>query len=486
MRRPGFWGLFFGLALSAACGEAPAQRPSDQQPTPWPIDGFLAHAPKNARVMARLPRPAMLSERPTEMAALFAALGWKGDPATVLYGVANADGIDAKRAPGWAVTAKGTRIRYFPVADQAKLNASLQPLRSAFELREKSRWTILETAATGDVAPQDTALPPGDFAVRLHSHPLLTLLARPGDILDIGVTLHKSGLEFEGVVRAGATATQDDTWGRAEAGYGGVLVRLPGWLAVRAETTAPPTALAATIARRFAFHAGIKDGNDRLIIERLIREALSGAAQSEGVAFGIEIRGGQATCVVTGSRVGDLSPTLEAMRNDDRSTFGPLVFDALNVAKDRNGWALWLVEPQPKLDGLPEAFWPMIAAATEGEDGPGLTIAYSEVDDQFAFAIGPRANALVTSMRKRMRNPGGERGADQLWYMQQRGAEFKAGAYVAGVVISGQGIAELNATDRAALGHWFGAGKGAKPPQTIALAVFRDGLDLRLFGRVIY
>ena len=497
MRGAGLVGFVLWLGLSAGCGgSAPEKRAPVEEKPEWPLDGFLALAPEGASWIGRLPRTATLEDKSAEITALLRTADWGDDPYRAWFGLTPLEGMDADRAAGVAVTGKGARVRYYPTGDAATLNRSLQPLLNANQLRESGRWTLVESTTTGNPQPQSEPMPRGDLALRIHQHPALAMFARPGDVLDLGFDLRESGFEWHGRLRAGPrTENTDDAISRAQPGYGGMLNRLPGWLAFRMETTAPPTALAATIARRFAVHTGIREEGDRAQVVRLLREALSGADADEGFAFGVEFRAGQATCVVTGALGKDRSPILARMARDDRSSFGPMVFDTRDMGpkrkgETRDGWALWLVDPEAKVDGLPEVFWPLVGAACEGEDGPGLTIAYFESEGSFACAVGPRADLLVRSVAKRWRNPVEEPGTEQLWHVRQRasdpGRTGPAPAYVAGLVVCRAGLEELGTADQAMLKKLFGLGPDAKWPETIAMAAFRDGHDLRLFGRTVY
>ncbi|MDH3591568.1 MAG: hypothetical protein OER88_06800 [Planctomycetota bacterium] len=473
-------------SLVAGCGEGPASadaRAAGADAPAWPIDGFLHHTPESPALVARLPRRSVVASKPDAVQKLLDAFGVTRGATQSFFGVEDPQGVDEARAPGYARTTKGVTMRFLPIADKAALNRALQPMLANWKLIEHDRWAVLARGAPGNESAQKEPLLPGDVAVRVHNHPVLSLAARPGDVLDLGATLHASGCEFEGRLRAGPTATDDDALARAAEGYGGMLEHLPGWLALRIEMTLPPTACAALVARRFAFHCGIQAPADRVVLERLLREALSGVRLDAGLGLGVEFREGRATIVCCGTLEGPNSPILTKLRNEDRTSFGAIVFDLRDADPRVDAWSLWIVEPKPKLEGLPECLWPIIAAATEGEDGPGLDVAYTVAGRSFACAVGPRADFLVRAVARRFkRGAKPSSGTNHLWHMRQRGE----GGYIGGIVFESRGLAGLNPDDREGLRALFFGGAAATAPQVLAAALFRDGKGLRIAGRLIY
>ncbi len=464
--------------LLAACGAAgtPASPPG---PPAWPMDGFLRLLPEGPSLVARLPTADGASAEPLAHAALLRMLG-----RARLFEAAEApEGLDRARAPGFVLLAGGASARYLPAADLSLLNRSLGALATRVAIREEGDWVVLEegAAARGKGGAAQDALPPGDLALRVHHHPLMHLFASPGDRLDLGLALADGGIEFQGRYVPGPEGDSAQSIREAVAGMAGLVDLLPGSLSLRVETVLPPLALASFAARRVAVACGIGERGDRVLLERLLREALSGIDPSAGFAFGFEFKDGEATLVLLGLLgSGPPSPLLAQVRQGARWTAGALVVDRREVG-DLTALALWVAGAAPSLAGVPETAWPLVGALC---DERGLPLAYAEQQGWFVFAAGPRADTLARTVRQRLagettRSDGGS----ALQAVRERG---HPGEYLLGVVWGGQGAAGLAPADRAALAEWFGAGPGAAPPHYAAVAGFRDTTGVRLLGRLLY
>ena len=457
--------------LLAACGKDPA--PATPAENAWPLDGFLQYLPDNLSLTLRLPSA---DAPPAGIAKLLEALGRAG--------LFQAPGLDSARSQGLAVTTAGAWVHYLPAKDKAQLNRALQAGAHKVAHREESDWTILSLGGKGAGRVQGEPLPPGHAALRVRFHPLLDLVFPPGDTLEAGLTLGGAGFDLSGRLRPGEGSPTAARVAGAAACQGGWIDLIPASLAVRAETTLPAPALAAMLTRTFGAYCGIPLDKDRVLVERFLRELLTGLDQTAGIAIGIEFKEGQTSFVAIG-RIGEgpPSPLLAGVRSHARSSFGPLVLDARREApKGIIGHYAWLTEPKPVLKGLPESLWGLVGDLTGGEDG-GLPTAYVAPSRWFVFGAGRRADRLVASVYKRLR--GGAQssaGSRALRAARERGK----GDYVLGLVLSGSGFDGLAANDRKQIARLLHAGENAQMPDTIALSLFRDGEEIRLEGRALY
>jgi hypothetical protein len=462
------------LLTLCACGSDP-QPENDPSPTgeAWPIDGFLRHLPQEWSLVARLPAPA--AERPA-VDALGRALGRPELFAAV-------EGLDPERAAGVVATPKGGWIRYYPAANKAQLNAALaDQLRQAAH-REEQDWVMLSYQGATAGSAEGEPLPPGDAALRLRYHPLVDAGFPAGDTLEAAVTLGPSGFEFSGrLIPTKRSATRRRV--TAATPFDGDLVDLlPKSLALRVETTMPPVELAAFLTRRIATHGGIAADEDRVKIERFLREVLTGADTANGFAFGIEVHESGASFVATGKVAKGLdSPLLLGVRERSRSTIGPLVLDLRReVPGGVLGFVAWLIEPKPKLEGLPEAAWTLVGDLTS-EDA-GVPVAFAREDDWFVLAAGRRADRLTQLVRKSLRSGTSRSGASRALRAARARGE---GDYVLGVAINTLGLRSLPLNDKGALRALLGAGAEATGVRVLGVAAFRDGEELRVEGRGLY
>ncbi len=464
--------------LLAACGGG-GPPPAPAAPSAWPVDGFLRLLPEAPSLVVRLPTAQGLAETPLAHAALLRMLGRPGLVETV-------EGLAAARAPGYALFPGGASARYLPAADKSVLNRALSALATRVAIREEGDWVVLEEGAPARPAKDASGgdpLPPGDLALRVHHHPLMQLFASPGDRLDLGLALADGGIEFRGRFRPAPEGESARLLREGRPAAGGLLDLLPGSLALRVETGLPPVAFASFAASRLAVHCGVKERADRVLLERLLREALSGSDAGGGLAFGLEILGGEVGFVLLGRLgAGPPSPVLAKVRAGPRWSAGAWVVDRREVS-DLTALSLWVAGADPVLDGAPETAWPLIGALG---DERGLPLAYGEVGDWFVFAGGRRADTLVRTVRQRLagettRSDGGS----ALTAMRELGKAGK-GDYLIGIVYGGQGATGLAPADRGALPALFGATAAAVPPHCAAVAGFRDGDSLSLFGRLLY
>ena len=169
------------IAPSASNGITAAET-SDESTSerPWSEEGFLAHLPDGTSIVLRLPlADDVMGPRRATFATLLGQLGWGEDPVARLYGAAEPAGVDGGRAPGFARTSAGAWIHYLPARDKADLNRALAA-RSDVSTREVGDWILMAHGnPKGQV--QGDPMPPGDFGLVVRSHPLLAVLAQPGD-----------------------------------------------------------------------------------------------------------------------------------------------------------------------------------------------------------------------------------------------------------------------------------------------------------------
>jgi hypothetical protein len=425
--------------------------------------------------------PAAASARQDAVAALVRALGYEGTrPSAFLYGADTVEGVAPGTTPWAAITASGGWMRVLRAGDMAALRRAFRDLPPDVVAQETDGF-LVTFRGTLPGAGVEPPLPPGELALRVRHHPLLAAVAESGDVLEAGVDLGSGGLDARGRLIPGPSSPTKGLLDRAAPGAGGLLDFLPAGTFLRIETTLPSVFPAAAVARRLARHVGFQEERDRVVVERFLREALTGADPKTGLAIGCEARGGELTVVVV-ARDADsaVSPILKKLRSDERSSFGPLVLDRREAPKGLVGWDAWVAQAQPQIEDLPECLWSAVDRLAD--ESKGVPVAYSAFGGWSVVAAGPRADALAKAARSRLeggaaRSPG----AEELRRLRDSGE----GDYVLGVVVEA-GAAELPAADLAALRALFGDAEGARGPRAVAVAGFRasGGLDLRV--RVLY
>ncbi len=464
--------------LLAACGDGgkgalplalPAEDPAFRR---WPADTTIA---------LRLPAPAAVAARPDRFSALVRALGREGtSPSALLFGVGAPDGVAPGTTPWAALTASGAWTRALYAADMAALRRAFVGLPPDVVAQETDGFLVLFRGAMPGQGVEPP-LPPGDLALRVHHHPLLAAFAESGDVLEAGIELGSAGLDARGRILPGPGSKTADLLARAVAGEGGLVDFLPPSTFLRIETTLPSVFAATSVVRRLARHTGFPEEKDRILVERFLREALTGADPAAGLAIGCEARGGELTVVVV-ARDGDgaASPILKKLRADERSSFGPLVLDRRDPPAGLVGWYAWVAQAQPEIEDLPECLWG--AAAALADESKGVPVAYAAFDGWSVVAIGPRADQLARATKSRLE--GGSTRTLGAWELR-RLRESGEGDYVIGVVVEA-GAADLPAADLAAVRALFGGVEGARGPKAVAAAGFRAGATLDLLVRVLY
>jgi hypothetical protein len=435
--------------------------------------------PTDTTVFLRLPAPADASARPEACAALQRALGHEGSPSAFLYGAQATDGILPGTTPFAALTASGGWMRVLRAGHMAALRTACAGLPADVVVQESDGYLVL-CRGTLPGEGSEPPLPAGDIGLRVRHHPLLALLADSGDVFEAGIDLGAMGLDVRARLAPGPSSSAVALLARAAPGAGGLLDFLPPSTFLRIETTLPPVFPAAAVARRLARHVGFAEEKDRVAVEILLREALTGADPATGLAMGFEARGGELTVIVVARDAdGPVSPILRKVRADDRSSFGPLVLDRRDAPTGIEGWDAWVAQAVPQIEELPECVWP--AAAALADEAKGVPVAYAAFGGWSVVALGPRADALAKATKSRLEG-GSSRspGAAELRRLREAGGE-----YVLGVVVEPE-AAELPEGDLAALRALFGGAEGARGPKATAVAGFRaaGGLDLRI--RVLY
>jgi len=443
-------------------------------------DGPFRRWPEDVELAVRLPAPAEVEGRPDAFQGLLRVMGATGrTPFGYFFGADAPDGIARERAPWMVVTGSGW-MRALPANDLAALNRAMAGQPPEVLVQQLDGFVVLYCGTR----PQDRVeadLPPGDLAIRVRHHPVLSLLAETGDTLEAAIVLGGGGFDASGRLTPGPGSPTSALLAAAKAGEGGLLDFLPPGLFLRVEMTLPAAALAHPVTRRLAEHLGFPEAGDRVVVERFLREVLTGAAPSKAIAFGCEVRGTEVSFVVVAHDVeGQPSPVLAKLREADRYSFGPLVFDPRTAGRDLCGWYAWVAQAQPQIEHLPECLWDTVGGLADEEKG--LPVAYAAFDGWSVLAAGPRADSLVRATRSRLLG-GSERsaGAVQLFRLRGRGE----GDYVLGIVVE-PGLAELPAADSAALRASFGLSADGQPPGAIAVAGFRADGALKLLARALY
>lgn len=469
------------LCWAAACGEAPA--PAPPAPPVAATDGFLGHLPKGVTLSMRLPSAAAVERRPEVFSALLRACGRDAvSPRAVFFAVDQPEGIDPERGPGLAMTPTGGWVHYLPARDKSALNRALQGRAGSVSVRELNEWIVLSRVGQGAGDFEEGPLPAGDLALRVRQHPLLRLLGQTGDVLELGLRLGGGGFDLAGRVVPGGSGGTAAALADARPGPGGLVDYIPSGLAVRVETTLPPTLLASFLTRRTVAHCGVEAKDDRVLLERFLREVLTGIDKDTGYALGLEFKEGRASFVVVGAiGPGPASPILAKLQRDLRSSFGALIFDEREAPDGLIGWYAWVADAEPKLDGLPECSWGWVDGLAHEERG--MLLAYARWRRWFIVAGGPRADLLARAVRSRVaRGASRSRGSFALLDLRQQGS----GAYILGAVVAAPGLDGLPPADREALAAMFFAGAGAQAPRELALAGFRKDGALILTGRAVY
>lgn len=470
---------FVALAcLLAACGSGEGGNGPVTEGAP--AGAGLMRWPADTTVAVRLPAPAAAAAKKEAFLALAQALGSGESPSAFLYGAEATDGVAPGTTPWAALTAAGGWMRVLRAADMAALRGAFAGIAPDVVAQETEGFLVLcrgTLPGKGDEPP----LPEGDLALRVRHHPLLALVAESGDLLEAGIDAGDGGLDVRARLVPGPQSPTAALLLRAVPSAGGVLEFLPPTAFLRIETTLPPVFLAAPVARRLARHAGFPEPKDRVVVERLLREVLSGADPASGLAIGVEARGGELTFVVV-ARDGDgpASPILRKLRADERSSFGALVLDRRDAPKGLEGWDAWVAQGDPQIEELPECLWGTAGAL--GDESKGVQVAYAAFSGWSVAAMGPRADQLARATKSRLES-GSTRtaAAEELRLLREAG-----GDYVIGVVIE-PALAELPAADLAAVRALFGAAEGASGAKGVAAAGFvapDGGLDLRV--RVAY
>lgn len=466
---------------AAACGDAPA--PAPPAPGSAPADEFLSHLPRGVAVSMRLPSAAAVERRPEAFSALLRACGRdRTSPRAVFFAVDRPEGIDPERGPGFALTSTGGWVHYLPARDKGALNSALQSRAGDVSVRELNRWIVLSRIGQGAGDFKEGALPEGDLALRVREHPLLRLLGQTGDVLELGLRLGPGGLDLAGRVVPGGSGGTAAALAAARPGPGGLIDYIPSGLALRVETTLPPTLLASFLTRRTVAQCGVEAPDDRVLLERFLREVATGIDGDTGYALGLDFKGGRASFVVVGAiGPGPPSPILAKLQRDERSSYGALVLDEREAPDGLIGWYAWVADAAPKLDGLPECTWGWINGLASEERG--MPLAYARWRRWFIVAGGPRADLLARAVRSKVaRGPNRSRGSFALLDLRLEGS----GDYVLGAVVAAAGLDGLPPEDRKALAAMFFAGPTAQAPRAIALAGFRRDGALALTGRAGY
>lgn len=465
-----------GFLFLAACSDAPpASLPGPPVP---PRDGFLDQLPREVALTARLPAAEVLLARPDDFGPLLSALGLSQNPRRLFYGTEEMTGIDPKRGPGFALTQGRAWVHYLPAADKAALARVMRErVAAGTNYREEGDWVLLFTGGAAFRGEPQAALPNGDIAFRLHHHNLLSLLASPGDTLEGALRVVGSRAAFQGRLVAGETSTTGDVVERSVAGEGGNIEFLPAGLALRAETTLPPTFIASFIGRKLALHCGIQEPVARRSLIRLLREALTSVDTAAGFTFGIDVRGGGFSFVALGQIAdGSPSPLLSRiLKAGSSQRLGALVIDSVEQTRGTHRYAAWFYGGEPVLEGLPDFATDTVRSLCNRDTG--LELVYGALDERFVFAAGPRARSLARQAMRRLQEGATRDGAAwELEAMRHQAGE----EYVLGVLVDGNAFEQLSAEDRARLRSFFGVPGTATGLRVLVLAGYREKGALKL------
>jgi hypothetical protein len=465
--------------LLAACGD-------DTRPAPPPAHAGATAAPDFGRwpadttVFLRLPPPSRVAAAPEGPAALLRALGRSGaEPSAFLYGAAAPEGLAQKAPPHAALTASGGWMRVLEASDMASLRRSFEGALGDVVAQETDGLLVL-FRGTLPGAGAEPALPAGDLAIRVRHHPLLATFAESGDVLEAGLDLGGAGFDARARLVPGPGSPTADLLARAVPGDGGLLDYLPPSTFLRIETTLPSVFAAAGVAKRLARHLGVAEAKDRVVVERFLREALTGADPATGLAIGVEARAGEISVVVIARDAGGAaSPILAKLRSEDRSSYGALVLDR-RASPAGHGWLAWVAQAGPLLDDLPECLWSAVDLLSD--EAKGLPVAYATCEGMSVVAFGPRADALAVATRARLVG-GSSRTAGAAALRGLR--ESRGGDYVIGLVVEAA-AADLPAADLQSLGASLGGIEGARGTVAFAAAGFRTEGALELLARAFY
>lgn len=469
---------WFLVCLLAACGDDATPTP----PTPPPTDAAVAPGferwPGDTTVFLRLPPAERIAEAPDGAKALLRALG-RGDedPHAFLFGTKSPEGLAPGAPPHAALTASGGWMRVLRASDMPALRRSFDGgdvvAQETGDLLVRFRGTLPGTHV-------EPPLPAGDLAIRVRHHTLLAEVAESGDLLEAGIDLGGAGLEARVRLVPGPGSPTADRLARARPGEGGLVDYLPPSTFLRVETTLDPVFAAAGVAKRVARHLGLAEAKDKVILERLLREALTGADPATGLAIGVEARGGELSVVVVARDAeGDASPILAKLRTEERSSFGAVVLDARTSPAGR-GWFAWVAQAQPEIEELPECLWGAVSLLSD--ESKGLPVALSAFEGWSVVAVGPRADALALATRSRLeRGSARTTGAEEL--RKLRGS--RDGDYVLGIVVE-LAATDLPAADLRALVASLGGIEGARGAAAFAAAGFRTEGALEFLARAFY
>ncbi len=477
------------LAVAAACsnGDGNGDGGGDGGGTTTTDAPFLSYLPTQVPVVLRLPAVDDLRAREKEFESLARVLGWsEGSLDAFFFDIEAQKGIDPARPAGMAVAADGSWVRYLPAADKRLLSEAYRDrVAEGARYREEGDMVILSQGGEGPGTDEIGALMAGDIGVHIRFHPLLGVLSHPTDTLDLGVTVEAGGLSLKGRLQPGAESPTNQAIEAAVPARGGLIELLPVSMGLRVETTLPATIFDGLVARRIAVAAGIKEEADRIVLIRLLREALTAVDRESGIAFGVDFEKGKASFAVVGKiAAGPPSRVLNKMRKGGRHVFGSLVIDSERedrMAKGILGFYAWVAQAELNVKGLPESLWDCARVLCDSSHGLGL--AYTEHEGYFAFAAGEGADTLAQTIRRRLR--GGPKRSRSAWMLHEL-RQASGREYVLGIIASGPGMAGAAAADRAALERIFGASSGSGAPRAVAVAVFREGKTLELDGRVAW
>jgi hypothetical protein len=463
--------LFFG-----GCGansEAP-DTASKSTTAAWKIDGFLNLLPANTSITLRMPLP-------SQLATMSSLLTLTGHDTSAPYLTAN--GLDPDRAGAISFGTDNSWVRYLPAKDKGAINAELREHADRMAVREEGDWMVLGTggAAKGSSDP----LPPGDIAIRVQNHALLDAIAQPGDRLELGITLRPGGLEAAGRLIPGDNSPTIEAVTKARGAVYGRIDLLPAWMAIRIETTMPPTLLARSAARRIARHTGLEEGDLRDNIERFLREAATGIDPESGYAIGIDCKEGALSFAVVG-RIADgpASPVLAKLLRDGRDSFGGLTLDEREVkGKSLRGYFAWVPQATANASGLPTTALALLGNLVD--EDVAVPVTYAEDDGIAVVTAGKASDSIARAILKRVR-AGMQRSTASSQAASMRQEADGECVWIAAV--SGRRLASLASADIAALRAIFHAGETASAPKLIVVAGFRreTGTGIGVRARVLY